>query len=437
MSGWGNFAVSMPLTSHFPSDVRTIADAEGLAALSREYERAEVVVVVGSGVGGLVLAAKLAKIARPGLRVALVTGRPPVPKRLIAGCSLRRSALDAMASALSIDRRALIEKLGAGGKFRALASGRVRGEEVQIVHRSEPKDLVGISTRHGHILAVLRSFVRNVDLIAGELAPAKIEAGLEIAMGGALAELVLPAGRHVVIDTTPQGVLGAAPALDAERYVFACQLPLRGSPKCGPDVGFAPQLLGDPAHLAFFTPFSDPDTPEADWYGINTLVVNADRMSQRDALGREVRARLERSSAALGLAIVEPSATYGSAVLPVVRPTIDHVHASADRRRRVVATHPAFSPGAVAINVDGMLAEAIGATALATHVGGFDGDPFESARDGLVRAYRALAPIRADNLALERAFFSLPPGALRTIQRVVPEIAWRALVRRWADLGAD
>jgi hypothetical protein len=420
---------------------RTIADAQGLEALSRSYERAEVVVVVGAGIGGLVLASKLAALAaqRPSLRVALVLGRPPVKKRLVAGCSLRRSALDTIAGAFGIDRATLVDRLGARGAFHALASGRVRGDRVEVVHRGEAGELIGLSTRHGHILSSLRTSVpSNVDVIAGEIGTDKLEAVLPITLREGTAALGLPEGRHVVIDTTPQGVLRAAPALEAERWVFACQVPLSGSPKHGSDVGFAPQLLGEgSAHLAFFTPFSDPDTPAADHYGINTLVVGADRISKKDAIARELRARLEASSRALGLTPVDPDETFGAAMMPVVRATIDHVHASADRRRRIVATHPAFSPGAVAINVDGMLAESIGATALALHVGGFDGDLFEIARDGLVRAYRALASVRADNVTLERAYFSLPAGAMRTLQRVVPQIAWRALVRRWADLGAD
>jgi hypothetical protein len=424
------------LLSFFPAPIaqRAATTAADLERLGRECT--DVVVIVGSGIGGLVASAKLASL---GQRVILVSGRPPVPKRLIAGCSLRRSTLATMAAAFGIEREKLVDRLGRAGSFDGLALGSIH-DDVSVINPTRERDLVGLSTRHGAILAALRSCMpQGVDLVAGELAPnAKRDRTLRILLSGGEAELALPVS-HIVIDTTPQGLLGASPKREAERFVLACQLPFRasGEPACGGSIGYAPLLLGAPRHLAFFTPFFDRETPDANWYGINTLVVPAARLVDKEALAGELRARLERAGRRLGMSIVEADATYGGAIMPVRRPTENDARASVDVRRRVVATHPTFSPGAVAINVDGMLAESIGATALAGALARGSGDLLDRARTGLFDAYRALAPVRADNLALERMAFAMPAHAVRTIQRLLPKTVSRRLVHSWAELGAE
>lgn len=428
--------MSSPLLAFFPSSIaaRAIVDRDGLARAARAWSEADVAVVVGSGIGGLVLAASLAEK----MRVVLVTGKPPVPKRLVAGCSLRRATLRTIADAFGLGLDVLIDRLGRRGAFDALGTGRIGSDLTEVVHIHREREIVGLSTRHGAILAALRGALPDVpklDVIAGDIRP-----DLRVVLADGEAELPLARGRHVVIDATPQGVLGASAKIEAKRSVLACQVPLASmrAPSCGTSVGYAPQLVGAPAHLAFFTPFSDPDTADADWYGINTLVVDDDLLASggRESLAADLRARLERSARALGFSVVDPDATFGAAIMPVRRPSIDHARASIDRARHVVATHPTFSPGAVAINVDGMLAESIGATALARRMIG-TGNVLDRARAGLMDAYDALAPVRDANRALERAFFELPPTLVYGIQRALPRSGWRALVARWAELGRN
>src|SRR5437899_12362845 len=86
-----------------------------------------VVVVVGSSISGLVLAARLGKVARrqDGWRVVLVAGTPPVRRRLVAGCSLRLSTVRRMARAMSVDDAVLFHRLGGhAAAFRRLAVAR-------------------------------------------------------------------------------------------------------------------------------------------------------------------------------------------------------------------------------------------------------------------------------------------------------------------------
>src|SRR2546430_12079405 len=69
---------------------QAVTDPSELGDLEQRLATAgRVVVVVGSSISGLVLAARLGRVE--GLRVVLVAGAPPVRRRLVAGCSLRRA----------------------------------------------------------------------------------------------------------------------------------------------------------------------------------------------------------------------------------------------------------------------------------------------------------------------------------------------------------
>src|SRR5437764_6143442 len=168
----------------FPAAVveRAVTGAGELGELEHRLAGAErVVVIVGSSISGLVLASRLGRIARrdKGLRVVLVAGAPPVRRRLVAGCSLRLSTVRRMARAMSVDDAVFFHRLGGRpASFRRLAVARAEPGSAppRLVARKTDAALdpyVGLSTRHGAILAALRASLdpaADVVVVDGDVA---------------------------------------------------------------------------------------------------------------------------------------------------------------------------------------------------------------------------------------------------------------------------
>ena len=417
-----------------------------------------VVVIVGSSISGLVLAARLGTAARrdKGLRVVLVAGAAPVRRRLVAGCSLRLSTVRRMARAMSVDDAVLFHRLGGrAAAFRRLAVARAEpgSSPPRLVARRTDagfEPYVGLSTRHGHILAALRASLDpalDVTVVDGDVSRDRPFGGgaLPLLVKGEEVSVALPAGRAVVLNATGRADLlrpGAdlpAPA----RYVVAVQAPLRvaaGRPWCGDDVGLAPMTFGPPApHLAFFTPFGDPDTPEATWYGINTMTLSAaelDAAGGPAAVTTAVWDRLVELEGQLGFAEIDPGETRGEAVVPVVRDRAVATEALLHNGSPVVDVHRAFSSGAPAINVDGMLAAVVGADAFAASFAAHPAStpPPQAARAALAAADQALGPVRWRNHATEWLFFQAPE-AVRAAAARNTRLGWKDFVFDWAHLA--
>src|SRR5581483_8385257 len=440
---------------------RAVTDPAELGDLEHRLARAgRVLVVVGSSISGLVLAARLGALARrgEGLRVVLVAGAPPVRRRLVAGCSLRRSTVRRMAGAISVDDAVLFGRLGGrAASFRRLAVARAEPGSAppRLVARKTDagfEPYVGLSTRHGAILAALRESLNpalDVTVVAGDVPRHEPLAGgrLPLLLKGERASLALPAGRAVVLNATSRADLlrpgATVPA--PERYVVAVQAPLRvvagdGRPWCGDDVGLAPMTFGPPApQLAFFTPFRDSDTPDATWYGINTLTLSAadlDAAGGPAAVTTAVWDRLVELEAGLGFAEIDPGETRGEAVVPVVRDTGRVTEAGLDNGSPGADVHRSIGSGAPAINVDGMLAAAVGADAFATAfaAAGPGAAPPAAARAALAAADTALRPVRWRNQATEWLFFQAPE-AVRAAAARNTRLGWKGFVFDWMHLG--
>src|SRR5262245_59893185 len=84
--------------------VSAAKDSDRVAA----FLQGAAIVVVGTSIPGLVLAERLSRV-RP---VLLVTGQPPLAKRLVNGCSLRRSTSQVPAKSFDEDVDRFSEALG-------------------------------------------------------------------------------------------------------------------------------------------------------------------------------------------------------------------------------------------------------------------------------------------------------------------------------------
>lgn len=434
-----------------------VADPGALPELNARLAGARrAVVIVGSSISGLVLAGRLAAAAqgRNGLEIVLVVGSPPVPRRLVAGCSLRWSTVHRMARALGVDQAVLTDRLGGPDAcFERLAMelfdprGRTEvAEHLKPGPAMEP--YAGLSTRHGAILTALRESldpalpltVVDGDVPAGESLDGN---ELPVRLRDGTGVLKLPSQRSVVLNATPRSELlrprVAVP--EPRRWIVVVQAPLGvdgDDPRCGRSIGWAPLGFGDLApHLAFFTPFIDPQTPGATWYGINTMSVSGDQLQQHgaDNLKEAVSQRLLDLEAELGTREIDPKATRAAAVVPVVRDDGRQTEKQLDDGTPVVDAHRSFTSGAPAINVDGMLAAAVGADSFATAFLGATGDPALAARSALAVSDRALRGIRRRNIIAETANFR-GPDAARLALRYLPKRLAANYLDNFSRLGA-
>jgi hypothetical protein len=190
-------------------------------------------------------------------------------------------------------------------------------------------------------------------------------------------------------------------------------------------------------HLAFFTPFRDPDSPAATWYGINTMTVSDRQLRDAgaDVLTKSVWDRLVELEDVLGFEEIDPEETRGGAVVAVVRQSGTATEAALNDGRPVVDVHRAFTSGAPAINVDGMLAGTVGADAFAAAFLASTGAPAEAARQALAAADKALRPVRWRNWGTEYGFFRAPE-AVRAGMARTPKFAWQGFVTDWTRLRA-
>lgn len=137
----------------------------------------------------------------------------------------------------------------------------------------------------------------------------------------------------------------------------------------------------------------------------------------------------------LGLEIVGGDAARGEVVMPVVEDTGGQSQARLDDGRPIFDANPAFASGAPAINVDGMLAGTLGASAFAAAFRAAPEPLALAAARALDAADTALAPVRWRNRATERFFFDAPDGLRRAVLAAVPSIAARVFTEDFADLG--
>jgi hypothetical protein len=393
----------------------------GTAAGDRVY-------IVGASIAGLVLASVLARAI--GTRVRVIAGPPIEGKRLIDGCSLRRSTVDVMARGLGADRARLWEALGgAPAQFYGMRIS-IRGGLAGGLELSAKDDApIGLSTRHGHIVTTLRAFFdADAVLVDGRIDPERPIDGDRLRLDST----VEPLGpRDLVFNTTSRPLLPIARLPPPERFVVAAQAPLRARGG-GPREAIVPSMKSDTGRqLGFVTPFADPATPDATHYVIHTAIARAERAkTERDRMLADVEAQMWKIARELDLDPIEPDATLGRAFVPVTErfaptPSVD---------ARVFNLHQAFSSGAPAVNVDGMLAQAVGALAFAGAFVEAGASP-RCVPIALRRASRALREIRALNRFNTYSFLEMP-RAIADVQARLLAPRMGKLVRDWAQLGA-
>lgn len=378
-------------------------------------------VIVGGSVSGLALAGALSR--RPENRVVVLSSPPEDGRRLVAGCSLRASALHHLAAALGVTVPALVGRLtGGDGVFsrltlrigRAARDGALRYGPTVVLHDTgSPVRPLGLSTRHAQILHGLRALLgeRGVPIVPTTVTDRE---------QAAAHALEAPA---TLIDATPGGVLVGRMTDDGARdHVVAVQAPcvlasdgLRDP--LAPGSAHAEIVrIGARSYACFFTPFGDRRSPRAGWYAFIGTIVDRAHAADRAGAIASAGAHLERLVANLGLALHDPHETLGSAVLPVppARPVL---------RDGVLDAYHGFESGAPGIAADGMYAMAVAARACA--------DALDSDESPERRVARALRRIRRDNRLTQRLLTHVPVGLPALVARLAPHMLVRQYVPGW------
>ena len=358
--------------------------------------------VIGASIAGLILAERLHK---HGVPVTLIAGGAPEGKRIIDGCSLRKSTIDAFASTFpDFDFWTALGCDGGKGVFMGTGIEGMSPEGALVAPKIASKlpSAAALSTRHGHILATLRSRL-TAPVVEGFVTEIR---GDEIVLADRTLEI-----DGLVLNTLAKPFLGTPKT--PKRYVVAAQVPVRGELE---PIGYAPMLE---RHLGFITPFFDPATPDATHYVINTTVTSDPTPELRAEVERVMYLMLK----AYGMTAVEPGQTFASTVIPVCEEFTPVPSSDA----RVINLYDAFSPGAPAVNVDGMLSQAWGAVVFADHLS-------KGPIAALAEVTKRLKEIRFWNRNNTNLFFHSSMFSRRAqLFLSKPLMPW--LLKKWTNLG--
>jgi hypothetical protein len=355
-----------------------------------------VVIAGGKGITAWTLAARLARSEQFAGRV-VVAGEPVAETRqLVNGCSMRGTSADWLCYALGVPQARLIRQI-AGPNFAGqpvatkqlttMARPGVAGrwEMGPTASWQGGRRGLGRPVMYGGRNSRMANAIREL-----------LDAGGIIEVDDAITSLddaraLAPGKKPLLVNLTRNAKLFGADAPAPKRVTLAWQCALR----VGPDglkrpltgtSAFAPLVHREGAvNVGYFTPFADPLSPDATWYGL--MVRPVGQAPNRIDKGREVallREEVLGIAEAVGLEPVDVEETCFGGLAPA--PGFGKVPRSAPgtlELRRLA------SPGAVAYYADGILGGAVSATVAAEAlIRGID------PHDAIVKA---MAPVRRYN----------------------------------------
>ena len=323
------------------------------------------VVVAGNGIGALSFAARLARSPEFAGRVTVVA--PPIAesRRLINGVSLRGRAADYICAALGVTHARLLSEIcggeaggltanrqtaamayaGAGGAWQFTRPGAWQGGAA-----GSARPIV-YGTRNSRITGAMWSLMTELGI---RYVPEKAESADQLrAMAAGSAPLL--------VNPTVNGRLLGAAAPPPTRMVLATQVPFTVAAgglrrPAEPQTAFAPLVRRDGAvDVGYFTPFRDPASPQATWYGIIARVVDTAARVDKDSELSTMTDELYGIGAALGLEPHDPEETLGRAMVPA-----SPVRAPGPSAPGTLELKRAYSVGAPCYYADGMISAGLG-----------------------------------------------------------------------------
>jgi hypothetical protein len=322
------------------------------------------IVVAGNGIGALTFAARLARDPCFSGRVTIVA--PPISenRRLINGVSMRGLAADYICAAVGCSQAELLGKIaipesGQPLTFRQTAA--MYKPEAKGWSHSQVGTWQSFAPGRERPVVIGARNSRVTAAITELMAPLGVEFVFEQARDATHLRSFARGDKPLIVNATTNGTLLGADSQPPERMVFAAQVAFQTKTS-----GVAYPLEPFTTHTAlvrrdgiinvgYYSPFSDPLSPHAAWYGIFARVVEArdkwDKLQQLAQLNHE----LFEIGDTLGLTPDDPDETYAGALVPAagfgaVRPS----------SAGTLELKRAYSGGAPCFLADGILSAAMG-----------------------------------------------------------------------------
>ncbi|HEX3605156.1 MAG TPA: hypothetical protein VH134_04485 [Candidatus Dormibacteraeota bacterium] len=374
-----------------------------------------VVIVGGLGITAHTFAARLAR--SPEFAGNVVLAGPPASedRRLKAGVSLRAASADFLAYTLNTSTDRVVAQCAGGHAtaqpvaFRQTASmaykdaqGRWQNTRVEPwqggKHGKKRPGMYGF--RNSRAALAIKELAFQDGLIEKPEPVTSLEHARSLATGR----------RPLIVNVTTNGALLGNETTRPRAGIVAAQMPFRERPggvrgPLTPATTYAPLVNREGAiDVGYYTPFSDPLSPDATWYGIMARPL---RLSKPFDKERELDILVEETlglGELMGLDPVDPDETTGRAFVPAPPPRAPRgsLPGTLELRR-------ACTPFVAAYYADGMTGGTIGATIAAEAV--------LRGRDPYPAVARALAGYRRWNYAwyIETAYL---PAVVDRLMRV-------------------
>jgi hypothetical protein len=372
--------VTPPATGS-PEFVPTGPDAARFRAVERYIEQYlparqrpvyDSVVIAGKGITAWTLAARLAR--SPEFAGRVVVAGPPVEetRQLRNGVSMRGTAADFISYALACPQATFIRQvIGPQAADEPVAIRQVTAMTTvdPVTNKasfSRPTTWQGgrkgldrpimYGGRNSRIANAVRELLDASGIVETDEVVTSRDDARALALGK----------RPLLVNLTTNPKLFGAPAAPISRVTLAAQMALRiGSGgirrPLTPATCFAPLVHRSNAiDVGYFTPFADPLSPDASWYGLMVAprrsLDGLDKAREVQILADEVQAVAD----AVGLEPVDPEATLFDGMIPA--PPLRQWQRSAPG---TLEMRGLCTPGGVAYYADGILGGAIGSVVAA------------------------------------------------------------------------
>lgn len=305
---------------------KTIQECVGPRGARPIYD--SVVIVGGHGITSHTFAARLARSPEFAGNIVLAGPAPTEDRRLKAGVSLRGSACDFLAYALDRSTDEVVRQIGGTHQktppiaYRQTASMAWKDRTTGAYTHSKVGNWQGGKKglerpgMYGFRNSRTAMGIKELSNLDGILERPEPVTSLDHARSLATGKRPL-----VVNVTTNAGLLGN-PTFTPKQAIVAVQMPYKEPPgglraPFAPATTYAPLVLRERTiDVGYFTPFSDPLSPEATWYGINARPVDLKKPVDKE---REIELLLEELGGCaemMGLVPVDPEETTGKAFVP-------------------------------------------------------------------------------------------------------------------------
>ncbi len=333
-----------------------------------------VVIVGGFGITAHTFAARLAR--SPEFAGNVVLAGPPAKedRRLKAGVSLRAASADFLAYALNTSSDAVVRQCAGAHRsdqpvaYRQTASMAYKdGKGDWHATRVEPwqggkhgKKRPGMyGFRNSRTALAIRELAFQDGIVEKHEPVTSLEHARSLATGK----------RPLIVNVTTNGGLLGNETYTPTAGIVAAQMPFKEKPggvrgPLDPKTTYAPLVNREGAiDVGYYTPFSDPLSPEATWYGIMARPLRLRKPFDKE---RELDILVEETfglGELMGLDPVDPDETTGRAFVPAPPP-----RAPKGSMAGTLELRRACTPFVAAYYADGMTGGTIGATIAAEAV---------------------------------------------------------------------